>query len=294
MFRRRSDKRLECYLPHHPVFKESSTTTKIRPVFDGSAKTTSNFSLNEALMVGPVLQDPLFDLVLRFRKKQVALVADIEKMYLQVKVHPDDTPLQRILWRPSPSEPIRTYEMLRVTFGLAPSSYLATRCMQQLAQDEGEVYSRAKEALLRDFYVDDFIGGADSEEEALLLRQELEQLLPKGGFRLRKWVSNATGALAGLAADDLGTQTTLSFDQEQVKTLGINWQPGPDVLGIDVTGLSVNGQWTRRKVYSVIAQLWDPTGITAPVISWAKIRMQLLWVATQGWDDPLRPDLAGR
>ncbi|XP_038121763.1 uncharacterized protein LOC119770617 [Culex quinquefasciatus] len=183
--------------------------------------------------------------------------------------------------------------MLRVTFGLAPSSYLATRCMQQLAQDE-EVYSRAKEALLRDFYVDDFIGGADSEEEALLLRQELEQLLPKGGFRLRKWVSNATGALAGLAADDLGTQTTLSFDQEQVKTLGINWQPGPDVLGIDVTGLSVNGQWTRRKVYSVIAQLWDPTGITAPVISWAKIRMQLLWVATQGWDDPLRPDLAGR
>ncbi|XP_038120036.1 uncharacterized protein LOC119770029 [Culex quinquefasciatus] len=109
----KGDKRLECYLPHHPVFKESSTTTKIRPVFDGSAKTTSNFSLNEALMIGPVLQDPLFDLVLRFRKKQVALVADIEKMYLQVKVHPDDTPLQRILWRPSPSEPIRTYEMLR-------------------------------------------------------------------------------------------------------------------------------------------------------------------------------------
>ncbi|XP_039453257.1 uncharacterized protein LOC120432183 [Culex pipiens pallens] len=288
----KGDTRLECYLPHHPVFKESSTTTKIRPVFDGSAKTTSNHSLNEALMVGPVLQDPLFDLVLRFRKKQVALVADIEKMYLQVKVHSDDTPLQRILWRPSPSEPIRTYEMLRVTFGLAPSSYLATRCLQQLAHDEGEVYQRAREALLRDFYVDDFIGGAESEEEALLLRQELEQLLLKGGFRLRKWVSNATGALAGLAADDLGTQTKLNFDQEQVKTLGINWQPGPDVLGIDVSSLSVSGPWTRRRVYSIIAQLWDPSGITAPVISWAKIRMQLLWVATQGWDDPLAPALA--
>ena len=288
------DKRLECYLPHHPVFKESSTTTKMRPVFDGSAKTTSNCSLNEALMIGPVLQDPLFDLVLRFRKKQVALVADIEKMYLQVKVHTDDTPLQRILWRPSPSEPIRTYEMLRVTFGLAPSSYLATRCLQQLAHDEGEAYVRAKEALLRDFYVDDFIGGAESEEEALLLRQELEQLLPKGGFRLRKWVSNAPAALAGLAADDLGTDTKLNFAQEQVKTLGINWQPGPDVLGIDVSNLSVSGQWTRRRVYSVIAQLWDPSGITAPVISWAKIRMQLLWVATQGWDDPLKPALAAQ
>lgn len=288
------DKRLACYLPHHPVIKESSATTKVRPVFDGSAKTTSNHSLNDALMIGPVIQDPLFDLVLRFRQHSVALVADIEKMYLQVKVHPDDTPLQRILWRFSPSDPIATYEMSRVTFGLGPSSYLATRCLQQLAFEEGDRYPRAKAALVQDFYVDDFIGGADSEQEALLLRQELEQLLPKGGFRLRKWVSNATGALAGLAADELGTQSTLSFDQEQVKTLGIHWQPGPDLLGIDVSGLAVNGQWTRRKVYSVIAQLWDPSGITAPVISWAKIRMQLLWVAVQTWDEPLPQDLASR
>ncbi|XP_062703649.1 uncharacterized protein LOC134286095 [Aedes albopictus] len=288
------DSRLACYLPHHPVIKESSTTTKIRPVFDGSAKTTSNHSLNDALMTGPVLQDPLFDLVLRFRKHAVALVADIEKMYLQVRVHPDDTSLQRILWRFSPEEPIATYEMNRVTFGLAPSSYLATRCLQQLADDEGDLHPRGKEALINDFYVDDYVGGADSECEAILLRQDLEQLMPKGGFRLRKWMSNAKGALEGLPPEDLGTQSTLNFDQEQVKTLGIHWRPGPDVLGIDVSNLTVNGQWTRRKVYSVIAQLWDPSGITAPVISWAKIRMQLLWVAAQGWDDPLSEELANR
>ncbi|XP_065075682.1 uncharacterized protein LOC135699370 [Ochlerotatus camptorhynchus] len=288
------DKRLSCYLPHHPVIKESSSTTKVRPVFDGSAKTTSNHSLNDALMTGPMIQDPLFDLVLRFRKYFIALVADIEKMYLQVKVHLDDAALLRILWRFSSNEPISTYEMNRVTFGLAPSSFLATRCLQQLAHDEGSQYPRAKAALLNDFYVDDFIGGADSESEAILLRQELEQLMSKGGFRLRKWVSNAQSVLAGLAADELGTQSTLNFDQEQVKALGVHWQPGPDLLGIDVSGLTVNGQWTRRKVYSIIAQLWDPCGFTAPVISWAKIQMQLLWVAAQGWDDPLPADLANQ
>ncbi|XP_065079410.1 uncharacterized protein LOC135702307 [Ochlerotatus camptorhynchus] len=288
------DKRLSCYLPHHPVIKESSATTKVRPVFDGSAKTTSNYSLNDALMTGPVIQDPLFDLVLRFRKYFIALVGDIEKMYLQVKVHFDDAALLRILWRFSSNEPIATYEMSRVTFGLAPSSFLATRCLQQLAHDEGSQFPRAKAALLNDFYIDDFIGGADSESEAILLRQELEQLMSKGGFRLRKWVSNAKSVLAGLAADELGTQSSLNFDQELVKTLGINWQPGPDLLGVDVSGLAVNGQWTRRKVYSVIAQLWDPCGFTAPVISWAKIHMQLLWVASQGWDDPLSQDLASR
>ncbi|XP_053687244.1 uncharacterized protein LOC128736781 [Sabethes cyaneus] len=285
------DKRIAFYLPHHPVFKEASATTKIRPVFDGSTKSSSNYSLNDALLISPVIQDPLFDLLLRFRKHLVALVADIEKMFLQVMVHPDDTPLLWILWRFSPSEPISTYEMTRVTFGLAPSSFLATRYLQQLAYDEGDHYPRAKVALVRDFYIDDYIGGADSEEEAILLRQELKQLLSKGGFRLRKWVSSSKNLLAGLAADELGTSSTLSFDQELVKTLGVNWQPGPDLLSIDASGLTVNGQWTRRKVYSVIAQLFDPTGITAPVIAWAKIRMQLLWVATQGWDDPLSADL---
>ncbi|XP_062557128.1 uncharacterized protein LOC134221988 [Armigeres subalbatus] len=244
-------------------------------------------------MTGSVIYDPLFDLVLRFRKNAVALVVDIEKMYLQVKIHPNDTPLQRILWRFSPV-PVATYEMGRVTFGLAPSSFLATRCLHQLAEDEGDHHPRAKVALVSDFYVDDYIGGTNSVQEALLLRQDLEQLMPKGGFKLRKWVSNAKGVLEGLPVDELGTQPTLNFDQEQVKALGIHWKLGPDLLGIDVSNLAANGPWTRRKVYSIIAQLWDPSGITAPVISWAKIRMQLLCVAVQGWDDPLSHDLALR
>ncbi|XP_062538693.1 uncharacterized protein LOC134206968 [Armigeres subalbatus] len=243
-------------------------------------------------MTGPVIQDPLFDLVLRFRKHPVTLVADIEKMYLQVKVHPDDTPLQRILWRFSPEEPVATYEMSRVTFGLAPSSFLATRCLHQLAEDEGDHHPRAKVALVNDFYVDDY--DTDSVQEAIMLRQDLEQLMPKGGFKLRKWVSNAKRVLEGLSVDELGTQSTLNFDQEQVKALGIHWKPGLDLLGYDVSNITANGQWTRRKVYSIIAQLWDASGITAPVISWAKIRMQLLWVAVQGWDDPLSHDLALR
>ena len=156
-----------CYLPHHAVLIASSTSTKISPVFDGSAKTSPGFSLNDPLLVGPVIQDPLFDLLLRFRMHRVALVADIEKMYLQVKVHADQTPLQRILWRSSEETPIGTYELQRVTFELKPSSFLATRVLLQLAVDEGETYRRAQRALRENFYVDDFIGGANSEDEAI-------------------------------------------------------------------------------------------------------------------------------
>ncbi|XP_055614899.1 uncharacterized protein LOC129761209 [Toxorhynchites rutilus septentrionalis] len=76
-----AEENLDKHKPHHPVFKESSTTTKLRVVFDGSAKTTTNRSLNDALLTGPVIQDDLFELMVRFRKNAVALVADIEKMY---------------------------------------------------------------------------------------------------------------------------------------------------------------------------------------------------------------------
>ncbi|XP_055590331.1 uncharacterized protein LOC129742458 [Uranotaenia lowii] len=66
-----------CYLPHHPVLKESSSTTKLRVVFDGSAKTSTGHSLNDSLLVGPVVQDELLTIIIRFRKYPIALVADI-------------------------------------------------------------------------------------------------------------------------------------------------------------------------------------------------------------------------
>ncbi|XP_058816642.1 uncharacterized protein LOC131679910 [Topomyia yanbarensis] len=125
------------YLPHHAVLKDSSTTTKVRSVFDGSAKTGTGYSLNDALLIGPVIQDDPLSLVIRFRKYKVALLADIEKMYRQVSIHPDDRPLQRVLWRFSQDEPIAKYELTTVTYELAPSSFLATRTLKQLADDEG-------------------------------------------------------------------------------------------------------------------------------------------------------------
>ena len=84
----------------------------------------SCYSLNDVLLKGPVIQETLLNLLLRFRLQPIAMTADIEKMYLQVMVHPDDRPMQRILWRSDPTKPIETLELQRVTFGLSPSSFL--------------------------------------------------------------------------------------------------------------------------------------------------------------------------
>ena len=71
------------YLPHYAVFKESSNTTKLRVVFDASTKSTNGYSLNDNLLVGAIIQDDLFNLLLRFRTHTHVIIADIEKMYRQ-------------------------------------------------------------------------------------------------------------------------------------------------------------------------------------------------------------------
>jgi len=113
------------YLPHHGVFKENSSSTKLRVVFDASAKNNRGISLNDALFVGPVLQDNLIDIVMRFRFYPIAITADLQKMYRQVLVHQKDRDFQRILWRFSFDEPVREYRLNTVTYGQACVSYLA-------------------------------------------------------------------------------------------------------------------------------------------------------------------------
>ena len=61
--------------------KDGSTTTKVRVVFDGSAKTSTGISFNEVRRVGPVVQNDLFSIVLRFCQYPIVLSADIAQMY---------------------------------------------------------------------------------------------------------------------------------------------------------------------------------------------------------------------
>ncbi|XP_039301655.1 uncharacterized protein LOC120356891 [Solenopsis invicta] len=154
-----SNERVSVYLPHHGVIRESSTTTKLRVVFDGSAKTTSGISLNDTLMIGATLQDNIIDIILRFRLHAVAITADLCKMYRQILIHEDDRTFQKILWRFSPNEPIKEFELNTVTNGLACAPFLAIRCVRYLASDADEDVGQASKVLLNDLYVDNILTG---------------------------------------------------------------------------------------------------------------------------------------
>ncbi|XP_076237360.1 uncharacterized protein LOC143181054 [Calliopsis andreniformis] len=182
--------KLQFFLPHHAVFKQTSTTTKLRVVFDGSAKTSSGLSLNEVQQVGPTVQDDLMSIALRFRKHKYVLSADIEKMYRQVQIAPEERRFQRILWRPDDTQPIQTFELNTVTYGTASAPFLATRALMQLGKNHAVSFPSASRAIIKDFYVDDLLTGASSIDEARKLRREISDILHSAGFPLRKWASN--------------------------------------------------------------------------------------------------------
>ncbi|XP_036344878.1 uncharacterized protein LOC118754125 [Rhagoletis pomonella] len=178
------------YMPHQPVVKESSVTTKLRVIFNASAKSATGNSLTDALFVGLQLQQDLFSILTRFRTHRYGVTADVAKMYRQVCVSPKHIDLQRIVWRRDPLLPIQDYHMLRVTYGVAAASHLAVKSLQQTARYSSNSCQKAVAVILNDFYMDDLLTGASCRKELQSLQQNVSEILKEGGFELRKWASN--------------------------------------------------------------------------------------------------------
>ena len=180
--------------------------------------------MNDALLVGPTAQQDLYSIVLRFRTYQTAFTAYVAKMYRQVRIHQDDRKLQRILWRRSAEEPLRTYLLSTVTYGTASAPYLATRCLQHLAEDKSKDFSLAPETLTNNFNVDDALCGANTIKDALRLEQELIGLLGRGGFHLRKFCASHPSILKAVPPDCRETEVSIELDSnEGIKTLSLLW-----------------------------------------------------------------------
>ncbi|XP_055706055.1 uncharacterized protein LOC129803485 [Phlebotomus papatasi] len=278
------------YLCHHPVIKDS-TSTPVRVVFDASAKTSSGESLNSVLMVGGKTQEDIFDILLRYRQHNVVLRADVQKMYRQIEVCDADQNMQRILWRESPKEPLKTYLLKTVTYGTACAPFLATRCLRQLAEDEQQSFPMAAEITMRDFYVDDVLTGTSTVEEAKELQRQLSLMLSQGGFKLKKWTSNSAEVLSQIPEADQERSSSHNLDLEDtVKALGLFHNSTTDQLRYQMSDIS--SPVSRRGILADTARVYDPLGILAPVILNAKILLQSLWRKNLDWDTELVGEVA--
>ena len=269
------------YLPHRPVVKETSTTTKIRPVFDASANGFNGISLNDCMATGPNLIPNLLEVMLRFRRWKFGLSADITKAFLQIKVVEKDQDVHRFIWDVNGQRRIMRFD--RVVFGNASSPFLlnATIRYHLGCFENTRVVSELKENL----YVDDWLSGGDTEEEIEHMITSASEIMNQGSFPLTKWGSNSSF---------VSQTVSKGFDQSStdilpsLKILGMHWATSEDCFYFEANPVSFKGvQYTKRLVLSFIARIYDPMGFLNPFTVMVKILFQDLWLLGLGWDDPL-------
>nr|XP_034832179.1 uncharacterized protein LOC117988989 [Maniola hyperantus] len=274
------------YLPHRAVVRQDKETSKVRVVFDASAKGSKGCALNDTLLIGPTIQKDLLTLLMKWRKYKIAIVSDIVKMYRQVLVSDEDSDLQCIIWRNHPDESLQFYKLLTVTFGTASAPYLAIRTLFQVAEDEGKKYPLAAEIVKNSFYVDDLTTGCYTIEEGREIYEQTTQLLRCGGFELQKWSSNSAEFLEAISQSSYNNQQPLAIKlDDNMKILGLKWDKQNDDFKFTVNLGEPTTPVTKRNILSDVAKLFDPFGWLSPTIVIAKMLMQKLWLCSSDWDE---------
>ena len=228
------------YLPHHPVVNPNKEKPRI--VFDCAAQHLG-VSLNSKVLQGPDLTNKLVGVLTRFRLHQIALMADVEAMFHQVRVEVDDQDALRFLWWPrgNRSEAPQTYRMTVHLFGGTWSPSCCTYAMHWTVQDYAQEFSKtACETVRRNFYVDDCLKSVNTVEEAVALTRELKTLLARGGFNLTKWTSNHPAVLEAIPLHDRSKKVkerSIDTPMEE-RALGVYWHMEEDYLGFKTQSMS--------------------------------------------------------
>ncbi|XP_064469775.1 uncharacterized protein LOC135384503 [Ornithodoros turicata] len=231
------------YMPHRAVVREGSTPTRVRVVFDASSHAAGCCSLNDCLETGPKINCDLLSTLLRFRLNNVALVADIEKAFLQVAVRGEDRDALRFLWFEQPPTssdclpPICEWRMTRVPFGTSASSFLLGATMLHHLRNVSGPEQEVAQMMADSFYVDDLLTGTDTAEEAKCIIKTATAIMRDACMPLKKWASNCSeiqdhvdSTKSGVSQHELIRDTE---GDETARVLGLTWDTRLDTLNFN-------------------------------------------------------------
>ncbi|KAL4083924.1 hypothetical protein QTP88_029240 [Uroleucon formosanum] len=206
-------------------------------------------------------------------------------MYRQILVLPEYRKFQHVLWRASPHDELREYELHTVTYSVNCAPYLALRVLQAIAATDCDGLDSVRNALEYQTYVDDICDGADTISDVLKLQSDLN----KSGLELKKWASNTPAVLQAVPAANRACAPMPFGDDDGygTKVLGLAWHPDQDYFCCAVN-LAPSPVFTKRGVLSLVARIFDPLGLFGPVVFLAKSIMQRTWRHGVAWDDSLR------
>ncbi|XP_011883862.1 PREDICTED: uncharacterized protein LOC105571005, partial [Vollenhovia emeryi] len=268
------------YLPHRHVVKEGSTT-RIRPVFDASAKERTSPSLNECLHKGPNLIELIASILLRFRENKIGVIADIKRAFLQISIDKRDRDFLRFLWYDAGGN-IIVFRHCRVVFGVTSSPFILSAIrnfhLNNYAKSDNDVSINSKR-LLESFYVDNAVTSVNTREDLNNFILDAKRLMNMAGFDLRGWEYS----------DD-------NSQDNQTVVLGVTWDKRADTLAIKIPDFPElhDSKMTKRKILSSAHRIFDPLGFVCPVMLCPRILLQETWSENLKWDDEVPDKLKNR
>ena len=285
------------YLPHKPVVREAASSTKLRVVYDASARASPEYpSLNECLNPGPSLLNRLWDVLVRQRVYPVAVSGDIRQAFLQIRVREAERDALRFHWRSSEENEVETYRFTRVLFGLSPSPFLLNAVLEAHLDSWEKTRPDIVAELRKSLYVDDFLSGGQTTEQAERTKQAATEVLQDATFQLHKWNSNVPELedqdTAQVTDDQTYAKQQLNVTKPGPKLLGMKWNKQQDTLSVVVSKEEV--QSTKRGVLGKLARTYDPLGLIAPVTLEGKQIYRDICESKGAWDAPLDGSLQKR
>jgi hypothetical protein len=278
------------YVPHHFVVDKTRDTTKMRMVFDASAKASkSHLSINECLLRGPIILEDLCGLLMRLRLGKVAMSSDVEKAFLQVGLQESERDVTRFLWvkdvtKPVSKDNLKVFRFRRVPFGYISSPFLLSATIKHHLEQDG---SKDARDMVQNVYVDNILGVRNSTEEGWKYYETAKRLLADVKMNVRQWSTNDDDLWEKIPEKDRASSRV-------TKVMGMIWDTEADEISLRppkkkipdiISAVSV----TKRQLVSMISSFFDPCGFFSPILIRGKMLVQELWKAQVKWDDSI-PD----
>ncbi|CAB3977465.1 Hypothetical predicted protein [Paramuricea clavata] len=261
------------YMPHKPVIRENATTTtttKIRMVFDVSAKPAplAN-SINECMFTGPSLQPLLWDILIRARMTPNLLLADIQKAFLQIGVKETDRDAFRFLFEIDGKE--EHFRFARLPFGVEASPFLLGATLGYHLEQQPTRFEETVTALKENTYVDNIMKTGSDTDDLRKFKEESSIILEDAKFPIHKWESN----IACLEDENMPNPS---------KILGHVWDKQEDTLEFEAATMPENQPVTKRSILSRLGRVYDPLGMVSPTMAEGKHIFRDACEERKGWN----------
>ncbi|KAF2889813.1 hypothetical protein ILUMI_16360, partial [Ignelater luminosus] len=236
-----------------------------------TSKSKNGVSLNQCLETGPNLIELIPSILLRFREKEIGVISDIEKAFLQISITPRDRNVLRFLWW-NKNNIIEIYRHTRVVFGVTSSPFILAAIiklhLERIAQEDQFIHmSDSIKKLFSFFYVDNCVTRVDSVEELYQFKEESKILMREGGFNLRGW-----------------EYTHCEEPHQLTSVLGLTWDKREDVLMLKCSRFTeiIKEKITKKIILTISHKIFDLIGFACPVLVYPKLLLQT--INTFEWD----------